>query len=58
MTLTLGLRPRQRHGKVQAESVTSKSHLHSQMDSHFGNWKPYGVPNFQRDILGGQNSLD
>jgi len=22
------------------------------VDSHFGSWNPYGVPNFQRDILG------
>jgi hypothetical protein len=23
---------------------------HSQMDSHFGSWNPYGAPNFQRVI--------
>jgi hypothetical protein len=24
----------------------------SQVDSHFGGWNPYGIPNLQRDILG------
>jgi hypothetical protein len=28
MTLTLGSQPKQKHGKVQAKSVTRKSHLH------------------------------
>jgi hypothetical protein len=31
---------------------------HSRVDSHFGSWNPYGVPNLQRSISGGQNSLD
>jgi hypothetical protein len=25
---------------------------HSQVSSHFGNWSPNGVPNFQRTIVG------
>jgi hypothetical protein len=29
MTLTLGLKPRQGHGKVKAESATWESHSHS-----------------------------
>jgi len=58
-TLALGLRPKQGHGKVQAESAAWESHshflecekvwrnepTHSQMDSHFGSWSPYEVPN-------------
>jgi hypothetical protein len=30
---------------------------HSQVDFHFGNWKPYGVLNFQRGILGVKTHL-
>jgi hypothetical protein len=50
--------------KGVAESVTQKSHshsrecervwgnelTHSQVDSHFGSWSPYEVPNIQRMI--------
>jgi hypothetical protein len=42
MTLALGLRPRQRHGRVQAENATLESHLHSQecegMNPHTPKW--------------------
>jgi hypothetical protein len=61
ITLTLGSRPRQRQGKVQAENATQEPHLHSlgmwrnepthsQMDSHFGSWNPFGVLNLQKGI--------
>jgi hypothetical protein len=46
-TLVLGLRPRQGHRKVQAESVTRESHLHSWsvrecegMNPHIPKWIP------------------
>jgi hypothetical protein len=43
-TLTLSSRPKQTHGKVQAESVTQESHLHSQecegMNPHTPKWIP------------------
>jgi hypothetical protein len=52
----------QRQGKVRAKYATRESHFHSwecegmkphsQMDSHFGSWNPYGVLNFQKGILG------
>jgi hypothetical protein len=64
MTLTLDLRPRQRHSKVHAENATQESHshsrkcekvwgnepTHSRVDSHFGSWSPYGLLNFQKTI--------
>jgi hypothetical protein len=44
MTLALGLRPRQKHGKMQAKNVTQESHLHSWecegMISHTLKWIP------------------
>jgi hypothetical protein len=41
------------------KSVSVKEWTHtSQVDSHFGNWNPYGVLNFQIVISGGHNSLD
>jgi hypothetical protein len=62
--LTLGLRPKQGPGKVRAESATWESHshfqkckrvwrnesTHSQVDSHFGNWNPSGLPNIHRAV--------
>jgi len=43
-TLTLGLQPRHRHGKVQAKSATQESHLHSHecegMNPHTPKWTP------------------
>jgi hypothetical protein len=61
MTLALGSWPKQKHGKVQAESATHESHLHSRecegMNPHtpkwtpmYGSWNPYGVLNLQRGI--------
>jgi len=61
MTLALGSWPKQRHGKVQAESATRESHLHSRecegMNPQtpkwtpiYGSWNPYGVLNLQRGI--------
>jgi len=42
--LTLGSQPKQRHEKVQVESATQESHLHSQecerMNPHIPNWTP------------------
>jgi hypothetical protein len=72
MTLTLGLQPRQGHGKVRAENVIWESHshfwvcervwriepTHSQVDSHFENLSLYGVPNLQKVIWKEKNSLD
>jgi hypothetical protein len=46
-TLALGLRPRQRHRKVQAESATQESHSHfwsvrkcEGMSPHIPKWTP------------------
>ncbi len=57
-TLALGSRPRQGLARVrtkrEAESVgeCENGHLHSQVSSHFGNWSPSGLSNFQRAIVG------
>jgi hypothetical protein len=47
MTLTLGLQPKQRHGKVWAENAAWESHLHSlnvkkceEMNPHIPKWTP------------------
>jgi hypothetical protein len=44
MTLALGLRQKQKHGKVQAKNATWESHLYSQecegMNSHTSKWTP------------------
>jgi hypothetical protein len=44
MTLALGSRPKQRHGKVWAKSTTQESHLHSWecegMNPHTPKWTP------------------
>ncbi len=66
MILALGSQPWQGHENLQVESATWESHshshsqecermrenepTHSQVDSHFGSWNPYGVSNIQRTI--------
>jgi hypothetical protein len=52
-TLAFGSWPKQKHEKVQVESATRESQLHtqecegmnphSQVDSHFGKLNPYGT---------------
>jgi hypothetical protein len=51
MTLTLGSRPRQRHGKVWVKNATQESHLHSRecegLNPHAPKWTPIlkvGIP--------------
>jgi hypothetical protein len=65
-TLTLGLRPKQRHGKMWVKNATSESHshfwecermwgnesIHSQVGSHFRSWNLYEIMNIQRTIWG------
>jgi hypothetical protein len=66
VTLVLGSWPRQEFVKVRAK-IELRSHIscsreckrvwgnessHSQMNSHFGNWSPNGLPNLQTEILG------
>jgi hypothetical protein len=68
MTLILGSQPRQRHGKVWAESTTWESHLHSQecegMNPHIPKWTfilGVGIPmefRISNKYFRGQNSLD
>jgi hypothetical protein len=69
MTLTLGSRPKQRHGKVWAKSTTQESHFHSRecegMNPHT---LPSGLPlwelesfwsrEYSKKYIRGQNSLD
>ncbi len=70
--VTLGSRPKQRLAKVQVR-VKPTSHMscswkrrrvwgneppHSQANSHFGSWSLDRLLNFQRVIVGGQDSLD
>jgi hypothetical protein len=65
-TLTLGSQPK--HGAwkgvgqecnlgvtftlLECKRVWGNESTHSQVDSHFGNWNPYGVLNFQKISLG------
>jgi hypothetical protein len=70
-TLTLGLQPRQGHGKVQAKGATHESHTHSwECERMWGNEPTYSqvVPfwklesrwtfEYLKSGLRGQNSLD
>ncbi len=66
MTLALGLQPRQKHGKVGANSATQEPHLHSWecegMNPHIPKWIPtlgVGIPmEFQVFEKVFQNSFD
>jgi hypothetical protein len=62
MTLTLGLQPKQRHGKLWVKNATWESHshsrecgrvwgnelTHSQLGSHFGSWSPENSQIFKK----------
>jgi hypothetical protein len=63
MTLTLGSRPKQMHGKVWAENAIWESHTHSQecegVSPHIPKWIPtleVGETYFKSGLRG-QNSL-
>ncbi len=40
---------------LECERVWENEPTHSQMNSHFGTWSPYGIQNFQKVILGIKN---
>jgi hypothetical protein len=64
IALALGLRPKQKFTKVRAKNEARESHFmllecrrvwgneptHYQVNSHFGNWSPNGLSNFQKTI--------
>ncbi len=54
MTLTLGLRPRQMHGKVRAKNATWESHLHSHLGFPFWELESLWNPKFLKRYFMGQ----